>query len=183
MAPLLAALIPALGSLIPSLGDIYAKNKVSKDNVKAAQIIFDAVVPAVGAANAQDAVERIASAPSELVPVAAKAVEGCWHQFSMMELGSGTEGARKYDLAYAALPWHAFLHSPSFWALLILVPLVYIIVLSLVGVVGNVEWAEAVRSGIAGMVTGTIVGGAVGYYWGQTTSRNRTPPPAGTPPQ
>ena len=60
---------------------------------------------------------------------------------------------------------------------MLLIPLVYIIVLSLVGVLCKVEWSMDARAGIAGMITGSIVGGAVGYYWGQTTSRNRTPAP------
>lgn len=34
-----------------------------------------------------------------------------------------------------------------------------------------------VRAAIAGTIVGTITGGAVGYYWGQSTSRNRIAAP------
>lgn len=34
----------------------------------------------------------------------------------------------------------------------------------------------ACAAAVAGMITGTIVGGAVWYYWGQVTSRNRSGP-------
>jgi uncharacterized membrane protein len=67
------------------------------------------------------------------------------------------------------------LHSPSFWVTVLLIPLVYMVVGSVVGLWGE-TWPSDVRAAIATAVVSLIVGGAAGYYWGQTTSRNRTPP-------
>jgi muramidase (phage lysozyme) len=125
--------------------------------------------------NAQAVAELIESDP-RAKEVARAAMLGAY--FEITEAGGGgIDGARKADAAAMAGdgPWWQALRSPSFWALLLLLPLVYLIVLSIIGVVGEAEWSADVRAAIAGTIVGTIVGGAVGYYWGQTTSRNRTP--------
>ena len=68
------------------------------------------------------------------------------------------------------------LHSASFWIALTLLPLVYLLVLSLIGVVGSATWSDDVRAGLAGSLISAVIGGLVGYYYGQTTSRNRATP-------
>lgn len=70
--------------------------------------------------------------------------------------------------------WRDLFRSPSFViGFFGLLPLVYIILLSLVGIIGTATWSDDVRASIAGLIVGTVIGGLVGYYYGQTTSRNR----------
>jgi uncharacterized membrane protein YeaQ/YmgE (transglycosylase-associated protein family) len=110
------------------------------------------------------------------VQAASAAIEARW--FDLVESGGGgIDGARKADLAIVGQegPWWQFLRSPSFWALMLLVPLVYMLVGSLIGLWGAATWSDDVRAGLAGSIVSSIIGGAVGYYWGQTTSRNRSP--------
>lgn len=174
MTPFLIPAILELAKAIPKLGGLFATSEVAQRNVKAAELVMSAVVPAVEAANAQEAVEKIASDPTARA-AAEKAVQDVWWQISEAG-GGGIEGARKADAAVmmAAGPWWQFLRSPSFWALLLLVPLVYLLVGSLIGLWGTAAWSDDVRAGLAGSIISAVIGGAVGYYWGQTTSRNRS---------
>ena len=103
---------------------------------------------------------------------ATKAVESNWFQLAPAD-GGGIAGARQ---AYAAMSGNDMMHSPSFWVAIALLPLVYMIVGSVVGLFGT-PWSEDVRSAIANGVVGMVIGALAGYYFGQTTSRNRTPAP------
>lgn len=174
MPPFLIPAIVELAKVIPKLGGLFASSEVAQRNVRAAEVVMSAVVPAVEAANAQEAVEKIASDPIARA-AAEKAVQEIWWQISEAG-GGGIDGARKADAAVmqSTGPWWQFLRSPSFWALLLLVPLVYLLVGSLIGLWGTASWSDDVRAGLAGSIISAVIGGAVGYYWGQTTSRNRT---------
>ncbi len=174
LAPFVAAALPSIVAAIPELGKLFGSGSaVSERNVRAAQIAVDIVSQATGAKNAQDAAEKLADPGAR--QAAHDAVMARW--FELAEVGGGIEAARRADQAAMASdgPWWAVLRSPSFLVALLLLPLVYLIVLSIVGVVGSVEWSADVRAAIAGTIVGTIVGGLVGYYYGQTTSRNRAP--------
>ena len=173
MGPFLIPAILELAKSIPKLGAMFASSDIAQRNVKAAEVVLDAVLPAVGAANAQDAVEKIKADPAAAA-AAAKAVEAVWYDIAEAG-GDGIAGARKADAEIRATG--DFLRSPSFWVAVLLLPLVYLLVLSLIGLVGTAEWSADVRAGLAGSVMSAIIGGLVGYYYGQTTSRNRSPSP------
>lgn len=169
---ILGAMLPTLIEYIPKLGKAFGSGSaVSERNIAAATTAFQVVQQAVGAVNEQDALEKIKSDPAAAA-AAASAVESRW--FEIVEAGGGgIEGARKQDAAVRAAG--DMLHSPSFWALVLLLPLVYMIVGSIAGLWGFADWSTDVRASLATAVVSLIVGGAAGYYWGQTTTRNRTP--------
>lgn len=173
MAPIIAALLPSLISAIPKLGALFGSgSEVATRNVKAAEIAFGVAKEALGANNEQEVVERIQSDPAAVVTVA-KAIEDNW--FSLTDAGGGgIDGARKADAVIAASG--DMLHSPSFWIAVLLLPLVYMIVANLIGVLGASTWSDDARAGLTGSIVGSIIGGVVGYYFGQTTSRNRSGP-------
>ncbi len=170
MAPFVIPAVIELAKMIPKLGGMFGGSEVAQRNVKAAEVVIDAVTSAVGAANAQEAVEKVQSDPTAKA-AADKAVESVWYQITEGG-GGGVDGARKAD---AAMADGSILKSPSFWIALFLLPLVYLLVLSLIGMIGTASWSDDVRAGLAGSLISAIVGGLVGYYYGQTTSRNRTP--------
>jgi hypothetical protein len=144
---------------------------VAERNVAAAQMAVSLVQDAVGAKNAQEAVEILAADPSAITS-ATKAIEDGW--FQLVESGGGgIDGARKHDALMA--DGAGMLHSPSFWIGLVLLVLVFLLVLSLIGLIGTATWSDDVRAGLAGSIVSSVIGGLVGYYFGQTTSRNRTP--------
>jgi len=169
MAPLIAALLPALGDLVPKLGALFAKTPVAERNIKAATVAFDAIKQATGATNEQDAIQRMQADPA-VAAVAAKAVEESWWQITEGG-GGGIDGARKAD---AAVSGGDIRKSPSFWIAILLLPLVYMLVASLIGLIGTATWSDDVRAGLAGSLISAVIGGLVGYYYGQTTTRNRT---------
>jgi hypothetical protein len=170
---IIGALLPSLIESIPRLGKLFGSGSaVAERNVKAAELAMTIAKDAVGAVNAQEAIEKIKADPVAAQTVA-RAVESRWLELQEAG-GDGISGARKVDAEAAARG--DMLHSPSFWVTLALLPLVYLVVGSVVGLWGG-EWPSDVRASIATAVVSLIIGGAAGYYWGQTTSRNRTPAP------
>lgn len=168
----LAAALPALIESIPKLGKLFGSgSEVAERNIKAAELAVEIVKEATGAQNAQAAAEALQADPA-LAQKAAQAIEARWLELTEAG-GDGIAGARKADAAQqAAGPlWH----SASFLIAILLLPLVYLLVGSLIGVVGTATWSDDVRAGLAGSLISAIIGGLVGYYYGQTTSRNRTP--------
>lgn len=177
MAPFLAAALPAIAQAIPQLARLFGSgSQVSQRNAAAAELAVGIVQQAVGARNAQEAAEIVSSDPAQATE-AARAVRQRWGDIlDMAEAGGGgIAGARQADAAAtaAAGPWWGLLRSPSFVVACLLLPLVYLIVLSIIGTIGSADWSPDVRAAIAGTIVGSIVGGLVGYYYGQTTSRNR----------
>ncbi len=170
MAPFIIPAVVELARLIPKLGGMFGGSEVAQRNVAAAGVVVDAVVGAVGAANAQEAVEKIAADPVAR-EAANKAVDSVWYQITTEAGGGGIKGAGERDAAAQATG--SIRKSASFWIALLLLPLVYLLVLSLIGLVGTATWSDDVRAGLAGSLISAIVGGLVGYYYGQTTSRNR----------
>ena len=174
IAPIIAALLPSIIDAIPKLGKVFGSgSEVAERNIKAAELVAETVKTATGALNLQDAAERLKSDP-EAARVAAKAVDGIWYELTEAG-GGGVDGARKADAAATAGgDGHK---SPSLWIGILLLPLVYLLVLSLIGIIGTASWSDDVRAGLAGSLISAIIGGLVGYYFGQTTTRNRTPSP------
>ena len=174
MAPFLLAALPSLIESIPKLARVFGSGSaVSERNLKAAELVAATVTQAVGATNVQEAVERLKSDPAA-VAVATKAIDAIW--VDLMEAGGGgIDGARKADAAAQAEG--SIRKSPSFWVAMVLIPLVYLLVLSLIGLIGTATWSDDVRAGLAGSLISAIIGGVVGYYYGQTTTRNRSAAP------
>lgn len=175
---ILGALLPHLIEGIPKLAKIFGPGSaVAERNVKAAELAMQIAQQSIGATNAQETVEKIKADPAAAATVT-QAIEARW--FELAESGGGgIDGARKADAAITLGdgPWWAFLRSPSFWFLVLSLPLVYMIVGSIAGLWGYSAWSDDVRASLSTAVVSLVIGGAAGYFWGQNTSRNRTPAP------
>lgn len=170
---IIGALLPSIIEAIPKLGKLFGSgSEVAERNVKAAELAVTIVKEAVGARNEQEAAEILKADPAA-AQAAIAAVEQRWFELSESG-GGGIDGARKADAAVTGEK--GMLHSPSFWVAVALLPLVYMIVGSVVGLFGA-PWSDDVRSAIANGVVGIVLGSVGGYYFGQSTSRNRTPAP------
>lgn len=176
---LLAAVNPIL-AVVPEIAKIFMDKKgttVPERNVAAATKLVEVAQKALvdagkPAPNAQAVVEAIQSDPAAQEVVRRAVLSD---PYWLTEAGGGgIEGARKADAAMVARdgPWWQAFRSPSFLFLLLAMPPVYAIVGSIVGLWGH-AWPSDVRAAIATAVVSLVVGGAAGYYWGQTTSRNR----------
>ena len=171
MAPFVAAVLPSLIDLVPKLGKLFSSgSETSERNIQAAEIVVAAAKEAIGARNEQELLEVIKADPAAAAAVRS-AIESQW--FKLEEVGGGVQAARVADAQFTAgtaRPWH----SPSLWIALAMLPMVYAVVGSVVGWWGT-PFSEDVRSAIANGVIGVVMGGLMGYYFGQTTSRNRAP--------
>lgn len=167
---LLTAFLPSLVAAVPKLAEIFKpESEVAQRNVKAAQVAFDIAKDALQATNEQEVVEKLRSDPTAPA-IVQQAIEDRW--FELTEAGGGgIEGARKADATIAAAG--SMRSSPSFYVALCMLPLVYMIVGAVVGLWGA-PFSDDVRAAIANGVVGMIIGGLIGYYYGQTTSRNRS---------
>jgi putative chitinase len=175
LSPFIAAALPSVIEAIPKLGKLFGSGSdVAERNIQTAELAVQIAQDAIGAKNAQEAVELMRTDPTAQ-QAAAQAIEARWYELTEAG-GGGIEGARKADAAMAAGAdkIRDVLKSHSFWIALLLLPLVYLVLLSIIGVIGSATWSDDVRASIAGLIVGTIVGGLMGYYFGQTTSRNRT---------
>ena len=169
---IISALLPGILEHVPKLAEFFkGEDPESKHHAKAAQLVFDVAKTALGATNEQEVVERLQQDPTA-VAVVQKAIEDSWFQITESG-GSGIAGARAADLAFVQSR-ESVLRSPSFLIGLGLLPLVYMIVGAVVGVFGQ-PFSEDVRAAIANGIVGLVLGGLIGYYYGQTTTRNRTP--------
>lgn len=171
--PIVTALLPSLIEAIPKLGRLFSSgSKTAERNVAAAEVALEVVQQAVGARNAQEAIEIVQTDTSARA-LAEQAIDARWYELTEAG-GGGIEGARKADAAARAAG--DILHSPSFWVALLLIPLVYMVLVSVLFGVGP-EWPADVRAAIATAIVSMVVGAVSGYYFGQTTSRNRGPAP------
>lgn len=171
---LVTALLPSVVAAIPRLAAIFkGGSEVAERNVAAASAVLDIVTQATGSVNAQAAVEAIQKDPAQLA-AATKAVESNWFTLTPAD-GGGIAGARKADAA-AVASHEPVWRSPSFVIAVALLPLVYMIVGAVVGLFGA-PFSEDVRAAIANGIVGLILGGLIGYYYGQTTTRNRNAAP------
>lgn len=173
--PLISAALPYLTQAAPALIRIFGDSPQAEKNAKAAEIVAGIAKDVTQETTVEGAVSAMQADPEKAAAFRV-AVQDKW--FEMTETGSGgIDGARKADIARmsATDKWSDVFKSHSFWIALLLLPLVYIVLFSIIGLVGSAEWSNDVRASIAGMIVGGIVGGLMGYYFGQTTSRNRTP--------
>lgn len=178
-APLLGIINPLLGvaaQAIPSIASIVfdKTNTVPERNVKLATSVLNTLQQATGAPTHAEAVARVVDSPE-----ARKAATAALQPFiEMSEIGGGIAALRTQDnaLIRSDLPWWAVVRSTSFWAMVFVLPLAYLIILSLVGVIGTAQWTADARAALGGSALGAVIGGVVGYYFGGVTSKNK---PAG----
>ncbi len=157
----IAALLPSIIEAIPKLGKVFGSGSaVAERNIKAAELVVDAVTKATGAVNAQEAVERLASDPAA-VQAAAKAIDGIWYEISEAG-GGGIDGARKAAHEYAMPDGPRFWLNPAFWVSMILLAMPMMLLVD-VFYVHPESYTGEIRTQI---VTGVLmVISMVGAYW------------------
>lgn len=89
---IIAALIPSLISALPELGKILKSENSADRNIAIATKALEVIAPAVNAANAQDAVEKITSDPA----AREAAREVVRDMVELVEVGGGIPAARKF---------------------------------------------------------------------------------------
>lgn len=179
--PFLSAILPA----IPELVGLFGKNaEKAATNVKAAQAVVDVTTKALGVVNEQAAIERLAAEPEAIRTVKA-AVLADPTIAALIEVGGGVKAARDFDLVQQAQPKPFWQTSAVFWVSVLLLPLVYWLVGSVI--VGGIDagdstflklfgtaWSGESRAGTSSLVIGLVLGGICGVYYGMSISQQRS---------
>lgn len=160
-APIIAALLPSIIEAIPKLGKVFGSGSaVSERNIRAAELVVDAVTKATGAVNAQEAVEKMAADPGA-VRQATSAIDALWYDLTEAG-GGGIDGARKASAVYLQPGAAGFWLNPSFWISLILIAMPMMLLVDVLFVHPE-SYVGELRTQI---VTGVLmVIGMVGGYW------------------
>lgn len=168
--PMLGAAIAALAGLLPEVAKLFPPgSEVAQRNVALATAVVDHVTQAVGAANAQEAVERVAVDPAA-AQTAQKAIQGAW--FELQEAGGGgIQGAREYSqkVAESGVPAYKL---PPLWITLSLMPLVYFVVGRVLTADKDVFSGE-VQSMVVGAVIGAVLGSITTFWLGSSNGSQR----------
>lgn len=171
---------PALSNLIPQIGKFLGNPDVVSRNLDAAQAIVDTVVQTSKSPDLASAIEAMKADPS-LAKEVAQAVVSHPDVLGLVEVGGGIAAAR--DAGIKSQGDKPFWFNPVFVVTLLLLPLVYYIIASVL--IGGVDlpedapwWAllffklfgtsftPEVRAGTVGTVLGTVLGGIVGIWFG-----------------
>ncbi|MCU0951450.1 MAG: hypothetical protein MUC68_10395 [Burkholderiaceae bacterium] len=169
IAPIIAAVLPSLIESIPKLGRVFGSgSQVAERNIKAAEVVVEAVTAATGAVNAQDAAEKIRADPVARA-AAEKAVESIWYELTEAG-GGGVEGARKANTATmeSGIPlWR----NPAFLISLVLILMPMMLLVDVLFVhPGN--YTGELRVQIVTAVL-AVVGMVAGYWIGTSFSSAR----------
>jgi len=183
---LVSAFGPLIAQMIPQVAKLFAKpeSAVATRNIEAIQLVFDALTKATQTDTVQAAVEAMATDPAKLA-AAQTAVVTEPAIMAVLEIGDGgIAKAREANAAIAALPVPLY-RNPAIVIAMLLMPLVYIVVMSVLfasddsgaanfwrGFWGPGFMPET-RSATVNLVLGMVLGGIMGFFFGTTFGSNR----------
>jgi len=166
---MLPAIMQSITQMIPALATLFGKNaeKVG-EKVSAATAIVDIVTKATGAVNAQDAVEKMAADPAKAEAAKAAVLADPGVNMMLTEVGGGIAAAHQRAIDPAQPPLH---RNPAFWISLLLLPMAYYVVVSVIGIPWGGKFLSAdvsqeVRSMVIGGIMGSVLGGIVAFWLG-----------------
>lgn len=175
----LALLVPLLAKVVEVLPWFSSGSKSAERNIKVAQevapILIEGLKQTVPAApNVQAQVEAVLADKTLLNQLIANlAPRGADMAMMWEQTAESIDAARDAELAFLSAGYSVW-KSPSFWVALLLIPLVYMIVVSMAFTGPYLfDWPSDIRAQTAGTVVGMVIGAIVGYYFGMMTSRNR----------
>lgn len=164
---------PLIANLIPQVAKLFDKKVETPGKIEAAQKVIETIVTSTGSVNEQQALQKIATDPV-MLETAKKAIMTEPTIMGMLEVGGGIKAAREANLAIQNAD-KPFWYNPAFWMSLVLMPLVYWIVGSvLVGrddatgmwQIFGTAFNQETRSGTVNLVIGMVLGGIVGIWFG-----------------
>jgi len=172
-----------LTQLIPQVGKLFGGQKDAQ-NAQVIGTVLDTIVKATGQTGATDvatvgsAIQAMQASP-DVRKAVTQAVVTNPEIIGLLEVGGGIKAARAANLAIQTSE-KPFWYNPAFWVTLMLLPLVYWIVGSVL--VGGIEidkdsWWQVLkifgkefnaetRSGTVNLVIGMVLGGIVGIWFG-----------------
>jgi putative chitinase len=160
MAPFIAAALSAVLGAAPELIDMFkGDSKSAARNSEAAKVVVNVAKEAIGAANEQDLIERLAD------PAAAATVRQAVRDrmFEIVEAGGGgIAGARQASAAYLQPGAAGFWLNPSFWVSCALLAMVFMLLADVFYVHPETYVGELRTQIVTGLL---MIIGMVGGYW------------------
>jgi hypothetical protein len=188
-APLIPILASALSALVPEIPKLFggkSAGEVATRNSALVETVAKVATAALGAAGPGEALDKLNAMPPEQKAQAAEAVSAAIKDDPALSLaltaaGPSVEKARDFDVRVTQGE-KSFLWSPVFWISVLMLPMVYWFVGSVIAgsdvcegawcILGK-AWTGESRSGIANLVIGLVLGGICGVYYGiSVTQKN-----------
>lgn len=168
VAPFIAAVLPTLVNAVPSLIRIFGSGARAEQNAKAAEIVVEAAKAATGAVNEQDLIEKVESKDPEVIRKIEEAVQSVWYEITVDS--GGIEGARTASKDVQV----SFLKQPAFWITLLLLPLPYAVVSSVLGIwPTGLTYSDEIRTMVITAVISGVLSGVTGFWLGTSFSSQR----------
>lgn len=191
---------PILKDLIPQIASIFKPgSEVANRNVALAETLVNTIVTTTGTANMQAAVEKMQTDPAVLdnVKKAVVTEPTVMAALQITEVAGGAAAARAQDLKVMEVDKPFWKSSAVFWVSILLLPMVYWFIGSVVAGGVNIpdawpwyaqvpfkllgtEWNGESRSGIANLVIGLVLGGICGVYYGISVTQQKQQTPNST---
>ncbi len=166
-APFLMAALPALLEAVPSLISIFGSSPQAEKNAKAAQIVVNAAKVATGSVNEQELVEKLEAKDPEVLAQVQQAVQDVWYELQVNS--EGIEAARGHSRQLQTEFWK----QPALWVTLLLLPLPYMVVMSVLGLIGKAEYTTDIKIMVITAVISGVLGGITGFWLGTSFSSSR----------
>ncbi len=157
----IAAALPALLAAAPDLIRIMGKGEQSKENAKVAEKVAEIALAATGAANIQEAAEKVTNDP-EAREAFREGVKGEW--FELREVGGGIAAAREANLKASEV---GFWKQPAFVVSVLLLPLVYYVAAM---VLQFGEFSQETKAMVVAAIITGVLGGITGFFLGSSVS-------------
>jgi len=167
VAPFIAAALPSLIQAVPALIRVFGDSPQAEKNAKAAEIVVNAAKVATGATNEQDLIQQIATKDPEVIAKVEQAVKEVWYEIATDP--SGIKEAREV-FAPGNTP---FWKQPAFYITVMLLPLVYLVVLSVLGLVGTAVFTAEIKAMVIAAVISGVLGAITGFWLGTSFSSQR----------
>lgn len=158
MAPFIMAALPALVQAAPSLIRLFGSGEQSEKNAATAEAVAHIAKQITAEPTVEGAVSKLQAEP-EKAKAFSEAIESNWFALTGEAGGGGIAGARKADAEARERP----LLSPAMLVTILLLPLAYLVVASVLFMAG---WSEEIRAMVVSSVLSLIVAGTVGYWLG-----------------
>lgn len=183
---LVSAFGPLIAQMIPQVAKLFAKpeSAVATRNIEAVQLVFDTIAKATQTDTVQAAVEAMANDPAKRA-AAQTAVVTEPAIMAVLEIGDGgIAKAREANTVMAASPVPLY-RNPAIVIAMLLMPLVYIVVMSVLFASddgGSADfwrgfWGPGfmpeTRSATVNLVLGMVLGGIMGFFFGTTFGSGR----------
>ena len=167
---LVSAFGPIIADLIPQLTKFFAPGtEVAQRNLGAATAVFDTIVKASGQPNIQAAVEAMQKDPT-LTAQVTQAVVTDPVIIGLIEVGGGIEKARERMADPNQIP---FYKNPAVIVTVLLVPLVYMVAVSVLFGVGGQTFSDEVKMMVITAIVSGLLGSITGFFLGSSLGSQR----------